>query len=305
MGIGCSRKDSKVSDFSDNCAVSDQITKIEELTDKDIKKFQIDWSQTKFTTACNQVIWMINTVNQMYKDIEHAEYNIKKSLKNRKQILKQSQDIIEKNTNDEIKFLRDRIFYEDEELYLFIQRFLQSKEKNDKSNKYDKDYFFDDSPKKDIQPCDNLSQTSNTPDSSGRSVQDVTNSDKSQKINNTSSPDRLNNNNQSRSPVKSQKNISKINRSNSQDKLEKEKTQEKSIDKSQLKRNKTPPIKSMTPKEILKDLTEKSQKIIELIDKREDILNSETTIKENCTFYELKKQLKFKTTMSSNYTWVI
>lgn len=64
----------------------------------------------------------------MYKEVEHADFSIKKSLKEKKEILDQGLQQICTHSNDEIKFLRNKLFYDDEELYLFIQRHLEKSE---------------------------------------------------------------------------------------------------------------------------------------------------------------------------------
>ena len=103
-------------------SLQDLSSKIEEIPDKEIRQLQLDWSEAKFGSACSQIRWIVNTFNGMYKEIEHADYMIKKSLKESKGQQETWLSILKTNTLKEVMFLRDKLFYDDEELYLYVER---------------------------------------------------------------------------------------------------------------------------------------------------------------------------------------
>jgi hypothetical protein len=126
MGNTCTRKpqDKKTAQLMDS-ALNGLAKMIDEIPDMEVKNILLNWCETKLNTTCSQLNWIISAVNGMYKEIEHADYMIKQSLKNNKDILRESLEKIHENNYNEIKFLRNSLFYDDEELYLYIQKLLK------------------------------------------------------------------------------------------------------------------------------------------------------------------------------------
>lgn len=53
--------------------------KIDEIPEMEIKNILMNWCETKLSTTCSQLYFLLDAVNGMYKEIEHADYMIKQS----------------------------------------------------------------------------------------------------------------------------------------------------------------------------------------------------------------------------------